>query len=95
MGQNFIDRFSLLHFASGIVAYFLGIPLVFWIIIHFIFEILENEPEGIYFIDTYIKLWPGGKKSSDSVINSLGDEIFSIIGWLSAYWISGFKILQS
>ena len=88
MGKTFIDKFSLLHFATGIIAYFFGISLVMWILIHVTFEILENTNEGVYFIDNYLSFWPGGKKYPDSVINSLGDEIFAILGWLVAYWIS-------
>jgi hypothetical protein len=29
--------------------------------------------------------WPGGKPRSDTIINSIGDTVGSIIGWLSAY----------
>jgi hypothetical protein len=89
MGNLFIDKFSLLHLASGIVAYYFHIPLVLWILIHVSFEILENTPDGIYFIDHYIKIWPGGKKSPDSLINSLGDDFFAIIGWLIPYALFG------
>ena len=94
MGQTFVDRFSLLHFASGIVAYFLGVPLVIWIIIHFLFEIIENQPDSVYFLDTYMKFWPGGKHSADSPLNSLGDEVFAILGWLVAYGVSNIKSLE-
>jgi hypothetical protein len=85
MGQSFVDKYSLLHLASGIVAFYFGIPLVLWILIHFLFEVLENSPEGVYFIDHYIPFWPGGKKQPDSYVNSLGDEFFAILGWILAY----------
>lgn len=94
MGLAFVDRYSLLHFATGIVAYFLGIPLVLWALLHFVFEIVENQPESIYFVDTYLSFWPGGKKGADSVINSLGDEVFAVLGWLTAYWVSNIKRLE-
>lgn len=88
MGNTFVDRFSLLHFATGIVAYFFGVPLVLWILIHISFEILENMDQSIKFIDNYFFFWPGGKKKADEIINSVGDTFFAILGWLVAYWVS-------
>lgn len=92
MGQNFVDRFSLLHFAAGVIAYFFGIPLGIWVLIHIIFEIVENTPFGIHFINTYLNsIWPGGKDAADSFLNSLGDVFFSTIGWISGYLVSHWK----
>jgi len=85
MGKLFYDKFSLLHLASGIIAYYWNIPFIHWFIIHAIFEIIENTDQGVHFIDTYLKIWPGGKKSPDTYLNSVGDQIFSIIGWLIPY----------
>ena len=85
MGKYFIDRFSLLHMATGIISYFFGIKFIWWFIIHLLFEIIENLPSSIKFIDNYITIWPGGKKHPDSVINSIGDQTFAMIGWLLAY----------
>ena len=87
MGLNFLDQYSYLHFASGVIVYFFGISLKNWIILHIIFEILENTEYGIHFINTYLTFWPGGKPHSDSIINMTGDTIFSILGWLSAYFL--------
>ena len=84
MGKNIIDQFSLLHFASGVIVYFWGIKLVNWIILHTIFELLENTEKGVKFIDNYITFWPGGKKSPDSFKNSISDTIFAIIGFIIA-----------
>ena len=88
MGKTFVDKFSLLHFAVGIVAYFFGVPLLLWILIHLAFEILENMPQSVTFIDQFVFFWPGGKKESDTIINSIGDTFFAILGWLVAYWVS-------
>ena len=38
-------------------------------------------------INKYIKIWPGGKQYSDKFINSFGDTIGAILGWLSACFI--------
>jgi len=91
MGLNFADQYSLLHFAVGVVLYFWNIPLILAIILHTIFEIVENTKMGMKFINTYIIhpgyfSWPGGKDYADSLINNVGDTIFFTVGWaLAAY----------
>jgi len=51
-------------------------------------ELLENTDYGIYFIDKYITFWPGGKVKPDHILNSMiGDNISSILGWFSAYYL--------
>lgn len=88
MGQRTFDQFSLLHFASGIIAYFWGLPLLWWLIIHVVFEYIENTKIGMNFINKYIPLWPGGKQNPDSFMNSMiGDNISAVAGWLLAAWV--------
>ncbi len=87
MGIQMFDRFTYLHFASGIVAYFWNISLLNWFIMHSIFEFLENSQFGMNFINNTFSIWPGGKPMRDSNINIFGDTIGTIIGWLSAYFI--------
>jgi hypothetical protein len=87
MGTKIFDQFTYLHFAAGIVAYFWGLTLKSWFILHIIFEIAENTPIGIKFINSYFKLWPGGKPKADSFINIVGDIIGAKIGWISAYYL--------
>lgn len=77
-----MDQYSLLHFASGIIARYWNISLFWWTIVHVLFEWIENTTSMRYFINTYLTMWPGGKPASDSIINSLGDTLFSIIGWI-------------
>jgi hypothetical protein len=86
MGIYFTDKFSLLHFASGISVYYWNISLIQWFIIHTLFEIIENSPYGMVILNK-IKIWPGGKDTADSFINSLGDTFYSILGWLFAYYV--------
>jgi hypothetical protein len=85
MGENFFDQYSLLHFSSGVVAYFFNINLVVWIVLHSIFEYVENTETGIHFINNYMPFWPGGKEKADSLLNNVGDTVFAILGWLVAY----------
>jgi len=89
MGKNLIDNYSLLHVASGITAYYWNTSLKQWIIMHCLFEMIENTGSGMMFINKFFPHnWPGGKQHSDSIINSIGDIIFGIIGWLIAYYVN-------
>ena len=87
MGLRMFDQYTYLHFATGIVLYFWNISLLNFIILHTIFEILENTKLGINIINKYVVFWPGGKPKSDSIINVFGDTIGAIIGWISAYYL--------
>lgn len=90
MGVNFIDEYSLLHFAVGIVAFFWGIPFKLWILLHISFEYMENTKSGMSFINNELgNIWPGGKDYPDSFVNSmLGDNFFATLGWFIAYYVS-------
>ena len=85
MGLYAFDQYSLLHFAVGVIAYFWSLSFILLIIIHLLFEYIENTQVGMYFINTYFtKWWPGGKTHPDSLINSLFDTIFTGLGWAVA-----------
>lgn len=85
MGDKTFDQFSLLHFASGIIAYFWGLPFVWWFILHAVFEYVENTKIGMHFINKYITMWPGGKQHPDSFMNSMiGDNFSAALGWIFA-----------
>jgi len=83
MGTQLFDQYSLLHFASGVVAYFWGVPFIAWVILHAIFEAAENTATGMRIINSF-PVWPGGKSLADTPANILGDNIASILGWLAA-----------
>ena len=88
MGEKFMDQYSLLHFATGIVIYFWGFSLKNWIIFHVLFEIIENTTFGKNIINNSLKgIWPGGKNYSDSFINIVGDNCFAIFGWMIANYV--------
>jgi len=87
MGLYFVDQFTYLHFAVGIIMYYWGISIEKWFIIHTIFELLENTEIGLNIINKYIIFWPGKKPQLDSIINIIGDTIGGLLGWLSAYYL--------
>jgi hypothetical protein len=86
MGKHFVDQYSYLHFATGIIAFFWGISLEDFLIGHTLFEILENTKKGMGLINLFV-FWPGGKTKTDTFINSFGDTIFASFGWITAYYI--------
>jgi hypothetical protein len=88
MGKNLFDQYTLLHAAVGVIAYFWGFGFWTTIIIHTLFEIIENTNAGMLFINTYFKnVWPGGKPYADSMINNVGDSIGVAMGWLLSYYL--------
>lgn len=82
MGKYFFDQYSLLHFTSGILCRHLNLSFTFLLVFHIIFEYVENTKKGMLFITKYLKIWPGGKNLPDTFKNSIGDIIFSLIGWI-------------
>lgn len=83
----FIDQYSYLHFSTGIIAYFWGVDFYIWVIIHILYELLENLYSSIHIINQYITIWPGGKTHPDPILNRIGDILSGTIGWLSAYYL--------
>lgn len=47
MGKYFTDQYSLLHLATGIVSYFWNISFTVFLLIHTLFEIIENTSGGM------------------------------------------------
>ena len=85
MGYKIFDQYSLLHFASGVICYFYGIKFSTSVMLHTLFEIVENTKLGMHIINTYLTFWPGGKPKADSFINSIiGDNLSFALGWLAA-----------
>lgn len=87
MGKYMFDQFSLLHFSVGVVVYFWGMDFTLWVIIHAVFELIENTDSGVKFIDDKLTFWPGGKKSPDLFINMTGDQISAMSGFLFAQMV--------
>ena len=57
MGKQFLDQYSLLHYSTGVAAYYWGVPFWTWVVIHVSFE-------GMRFINTNLTFWPGGKPNA-------------------------------
>ena len=87
MGYYWVDQFSLLHFATGVLSYFWGVNLYLTIVIHTLFEVFENTTMGMRFINYYLTLWPGGKNHPDSLVNSISDTLFTGLGWIVSSWL--------
>ena len=86
MGNSWIDQYSLLHFSVGVVAYFWSMSFIMLILIHILFEFVENTKLGMNLINTYfIRWWPGGKEFPDSLENRISDILFSGTGWICSY----------
>lgn len=79
-----MDQYSLLHFAVGIISRYWNISFLWLAVLHTIFEFVENTAQGMYFINTWMPFWPGGKSHPDSVLNRVGDTVFSLTGWMVA-----------
>ncbi|MBB74326.1 MAG: hypothetical protein CMJ75_07420 [Planctomycetaceae bacterium] len=84
MGKQLFDQYTLLHFSCGVIAYFWGVTIWYWMIAHVIFEILENTTFGMKFINETLTFWPGGKPERDSFINIIGDNLGAMVGWYCA-----------
>ena len=87
MGHQLFDQYTYIHFAVGVIVYFWNISLVYWFVLHSIFEFVENTQMGINIINKYFVFWPGGKPIPDSIMNMVGDTSGAVLGWLSAYYL--------
>ena len=85
MGKQFLDQYSLLHFASGVAAYFWGLKALPFFLAHVTFEAAENTEAGMRFINESLVWWPGGKPKRDELVNIVGDNVAAMVGWYAAY----------
>lgn len=89
MGFLLVDQYTLLHFAVGVIAYFWYFR--FWTAfgLHLAFEIVENTPTGMAFLNKYFPKgglfrWPGDKVAPDSWLNFIGDTGAFVAGYIIA-----------
>ena len=95
MGSDLFDPFSLLHFSVGVFFYAINIDFIYTFLLHTIFEIMENAPFGVHFINTYLVFWPGGKRQADTFKNSASDTLLTAAGWLCAKNIKAFYKIKN
>jgi len=90
MTSQFLDQYTYLHLATGIICYFWDISFSTSFILHSIYEYFEITDFGTHIINTYFgNIWPGeGKHTQEKFIyNGLGDTIGFVLGWMSAYYL--------
>ena len=89
MGKTLFDRYSLLHFLSGMLAANQRLPITWWFVLHSMFELAENTRPGMRFLNFVARnlYYPGGgKKHADSWSNMIGDQISAQLGWFVAWY---------
>jgi hypothetical protein len=82
MGKAWLDEYTPLHVAVGVIAYYWGVSLINLTLLHIVFELLENTEKGMELIRSF-PLWPGGKTHADSVKNQISDTLASALGWIA------------
>ena len=78
--QAIVDAYSIVHAGSGVIARVLKLSISQTIVLHTIFEVLENQ---------YLKFQPWSMKYfpdpvPDTLLNSIGDTVSAILGWYAA-----------
>lgn len=84
----FYDQFSWAHLAAGIIVYYMGITFEQWFWLHLLFEIVENGSMSRKMAQKYIPKFGWDSPIQDTIINTIGDQVFAIIGWLIAYFVN-------
>lgn len=84
---NFLDAYSLSHFAFGIVAYYIGITFEQWFWLHIIFELVENSIVTRTYANKFLYSFGFEMINVDTIINSLGDQVSAMAGWLLPYFL--------
>ena len=85
--QNMFDPYSIAHAGSGVVARSLQLSLLQTIVLHTIFEIVENN--YLKFHPTIKKIFPDPSK--DTLLNSVGDTVSIAAGWYLTDRYGGLK----
>ena len=84
MGNQLLDQYSILHYATGVIAFFWGVPPLYFFLAHVAFEVVENTGPGMAFINKF-GYWPGGKPRVDTFANIVGDNLAALLGYYCAY----------
>jgi len=91
--QKLVNLSSVFHFASGVLAGWMGIPFEWWFLLHVGFEVWENTMLGAKFFDNafwkklnqwsllYLNKGLWEDYMGDTLINSISDQLFASLGW--------------
>lgn len=82
--QPFLDQYSLIHMAVGILFYFWKISFFLSTLTQATFMLLNNSEEGSKLFSRYAPQYPYTAKKHDSWINMVGDNMSFNFGWLLA-----------
>ncbi len=81
--QPFLDQYSLIHMAVGILFYFWKISFILSSLTQATFMLLNNSEAGNRILGKYAPQYPNARKQ-DSWLNMLGDNMSFNFGWLLA-----------
>ena len=82
-----IDRYSIVHFIAGFIVYFLKINITSWFVLNAIFEIYENVSACRSVSKIVKEKFYISSGDPETLVNSIGDNFCSILGWICAYYI--------
>lgn len=88
---DFFDQYSVLHFATGVTAYFWGVNPWVWGVGHLAWEGFENSGAGMQLVNRFWH-WPGrkGPMKQDTLANTIGDNISAQAGYWYAKWLDDY-----
>ena len=72
-----LDEWSFVHFAGGIVGAQTGLSLPLFLVLHTLFEIVENTDKG----SGPLSKIGWDRTDGDTMVNVLGDTLSAAAGW--------------
>lgn len=82
-----IDKYSSVHFIVGFIVYFLNINITILFALSTIYEIYENSRNGCCMSKTIGEKFSFSAGDPETLINSVGDIVCVLLGWICAYYI--------
>ena len=77
-----LDEWSIVHVSGGIVAAQTGITLPQFMVLHTLFELVENTDQGTGLLSKIG--WD--RKNGDTWANIAGDTLSAVAGWYLGKW---------
>lgn len=85
--MDIIDKYSIIHFIAGFIVYFLRINITSWFILNTVFEMYENMGVGSSVTNIVMEKFSISSGNPETLANSIGDVICSLVGWICAYYL--------